>query len=749
MDGNERKSAPDDVDAAGTPAERLAQNGSSARPDGGRVDETSEMTGGAAANRAPSPANAAPPPGGDRGAEGTPPGAGARADAPTIPPAPTVPPAPTGPPAYGESRGAPPKIFDLPDAPGSSKAGTLVLGGAAAAEGRTTGPNPRIAGPAAPNSRPDGDPTTEESAPDRGRHFSPRGFTLADRNWLPVALAGIPILLLVLLIGGWAVDTAALSGQVMRNVEISGRSVGGLGEASLPEVMDEIDAEIADRPVIVTSGDRRYETTAGEMGLTLDSDATSEAALDAGRSDSLFTRPFTWAASFFSPRTVDVEYTVAESQVFTKLFELQANDIVGSQNPTIQRGEQGWVLVPGVNGEGVDPAVVSAELPTAAEADPTGAIEIEADRVPIAPQFTDEEAQALADRANTMTANGITLTAGDASRQVSAEQLSTWIAPTTTDGELDLVIQPDVVNAELAALFADVSAEPVDATFDLQNGTPVVVPSQQGITCCGPTSPDLIWQALNAGETTAAVEVTVTDPEVTTEEAQGLGIVGPVGGNHAWRDGGPTTAGAGFTTYHDCCAARVTNIHRMADIVRGTIVLPGETFSINDTVGERTADKGFVSAGAIAQGEHVDEIGGGVSQFATTTFNAAYFAGLDIPVYQAHSEYFSRYPLGREATMGYPNPDLQFTNNTPYGIMIWTSYTDTSLTVTLYSTPHATGEQTGISEEMEGQCRIVTTTRTRTWPDGRTENDTFRARYRPGPNLDCNGEPINPPPPPG
>ena len=344
-----------------------------------------------------------------------------------------------------------------------------------------------------------------------------------------------------------------------------------------------------------------------------------------------------------------------------------------------------------------------------------------------------------------MTANGLTLTAGDVSRQVDAATLRNWIGPTTAEGALDLAILPDKVNAGVAEIFSDLSAEPKDASFDLQNGTPVVVPSQQGVVCCGPTSPDLVWQALDGGTGTAALEVQVTEPELTTEAAQGLGITQPVGGNHAWRNGGPTTAGPGFTTYHDCCAARVTNIHRMADIVRGTVVLPGETFSINDVVGQRTASNGFVAAGAIREGEHVDEIGGGVSQFATTTFNAAYFAGLDIPVYQAHSEYFSRYPVGREATMGYPNPDLQFTNDTPYGIMVWTSYTDTSLTVTLYSTPHATGEQTGISESRNGQCRTVTTTRTRTWPDGRTENDTFRATYRPGANLGCDGQPINPP----
>jgi vancomycin resistance protein YoaR len=652
---------------------------------------------------------------------------------------------PPGPPAYGAERSGPPKIFDLPDEHRTD--GTIVLGGAAAAEGRTTGPNPRIAGPATKGSRPsgsgsgDGDEAAEGGA-ERGRHFS--SVAGGDRNWVPLALAAVPIVALVLLIGGWAVDTAALSGQVMRNVEVAGRSVGGLGEASLPDVMAEINDEVADRTVVVTSDDRRYETTAGELGLSVDPEATAEAALDAGRDDSLLTRPFTWLSSFFSPREVDVHYSVKESQVVAKMLELQGPELLAPHDPTVQLGDQGWVPVPGTPGQGVDTNEIVAALPEVAGAEPTGPIEIETETVEVAPRFTDAQAQELADRANTMTANGITLTAGESSVEVGAETLRTWIAPTTENGELDLVILPDVVNAALPELFSDLSAEPVNASFDLQGGTPVVVPSKQGITCCGPTSPDLVWEALTSGQATAALEVTITEPEITTEVAQGLGIVQPVGGSNAWRDGGPTTAGPGFTTYHDCCPARVTNIHRMADIVRGTVVLPGETFSVNDTVGERTTGKGFVPAGAIAQGEHVDEVGGGVSQFATTTFNAAYFAGLDIPVYQAHSEYFSRYPLGREATMGYPNPDLQFTNNTPYGIMIWTSYTDTSLTVTLYSTPHATGQQTGITETMEGQCRVVTTTRTRTWPDGRTENDTFRARYRPGPGLNCNGEPINP-----
>jgi hypothetical protein len=78
-----------------------------------------------------------------------------------------------------------------------------------------------------------------------------------------------------------------------------------------------------------------------------------------------------------------------------------------------------------------------------------------------------------------------------------------------------------------------------------------------------------------------------------------------------------------------------------------------------------------------------------------------------------------------------------FVNNTPYGILIDTSYTSSSLTVTLWSTPYITAEQTNISETASGACTVVTTTRTRSYPDGTTKNDNFRATYRPGEGLFC------------
>jgi vancomycin resistance protein YoaR len=645
--------------------------------------------------------------------------------------------------ADGEADDKPSGNGDTVQRPDSDGNRTLVLGGAAAAEGRTTGPNPRIAGPLPAEPRHaaggNGRAGVEEEAP-TGRHFrvspSTDGRVGGPPRWA-LALAALPVFVLVLLLVAWAIDTAALSGQVRRNVEVAGRPVGGLGEASLPEVMNSVAEEVVARPVRITSDDKVYETTAGEIGLALDEHATSEAALDVGRDDHLFMQPFSWLRSFFTPRDVDVRYTVSGPTATAKIVELQGADRTAPRDPTITLGQQGWAVVPGTPGQGLDTETLIDELPDAAAESRTGPIEVAIGSAPVAPNFTDKEAQQLADQANQMTANGLQLTAADTTKTVPAAQLRTWIGPTAEGGKLGLAINKDAVDKALPGVFADIIAPAQNARIVLGANGPTVVPSEQGVSCCGADSAKRVWTALSEGQPGAELEATTTEPALTTEAAQGLGVARPVCGNNAWRNGVATTAGPGFTTYYNPGEPRVTNIHRIADIVDGTLVLPGQEFSMNDVVGQRTLENGFVVAGAIRDGKHVDEVGGGVSQFATTTFNAAYFCGLDITAYQAHSEWFSRYPRGREATMGYPAPNLSFVNDTPYGILVDTSYTDTSVTVTMWSSPYARGEQVGSAESKSGACDVVTTTRRITYPDKPPATDTFTATYRPGPDQPC------------
>lgn len=558
------------------------------------------------------------------------------------------------------------------------------------------------------------------------------------RRWLLPAVL-VPVVLLVLLVIAWALDTG--SGEVARNVALAEMDVGGLSEDELAGRIDDLAERFADTAVRLDTGTAVYETTAGDIGLVVDKDETAQRALDVD-ADTIFPlRPFLWARSLVTERHVAARFQVDAEKLSSTVVELQGDDRTPPTEPAVELADGAFVVVPGIDGEGIDPEAVARALPAAAqEATHKGAdaIEIEVRRGPISPLGSEDAAVVAAEAAEALVREPLEVTTSAGPRSIDPAQMRAWVRLSSNpDGAVVVTFDPDAVRAGLRAAFADVEGHPVDAGFTLRDGVPVVVPDEPGLVCCGGDVAEVLLTALQAGERTVALELVEGPAAFTTAEAEAYRIKEAVGGNHAWRDGGPTTAEPGFTTYHDPTGARITNIHRIADLVRGVVIPPGGSFSVNDHVGKRTIENGFVPAGAIRNGEHVDEVGGGISQFATTTFNAAYFAGLQIDDYQAHSEYFSRYPRGREATMGYPAPDLRFTNNTPFGIMIWTSYTQTSLTVTLYSTAYATAEQTGIVEGTSGRCTTVTTTRTITYPDGKTEQDKFRARYRPPGSTTC------------
>jgi vancomycin resistance protein YoaR len=215
------------------------------------------------------------------------------------------------------------------------------------------------------------------------------------------------------------------------------------------------------------------------------------------------------------------------------------------------------------------------------------------------------------------------------------------------------------------------------------------------------------------------------EPKISAEQAATLGIKEIVGI---------------FTTKHPPNQPRVKNIHRIADLMRGQVILPGQTMSVNAIIGRRTPAKGFVNAPVIQEGLFAEDFGGGVSQFATTLFNAAFLAGLEFPEYQSHSIYLSRYPYGREATLNYPHPDLKIRNTTPYGVLIWPSYTGSAIGVTLYSTKTWKVTQTGQTKSPSGVCTRVRTERTRLrLSDNVTKKDAVFATYRPEEGVNCNG----------
>lgn len=195
---------------------------------------------------------------------------------------------------------------------------------------------------------------------------------------------------------------------------------------------------------------------------------------------------------------------------------------------------------------------------------------------------------------------------------------------------------------------------------------------------------------------------------------------------------------ASFTTYHNCCESRVTNIHVMADQLNGLVVQPGEVFSLNERLGPRLETDGYVPAGILLNGElyccdHPLNIGGGTSQMATTLYNAVFRNGFEIIDHRPHSRYIDRYPLGIEATLGYPSPDIVFRNDTFTPLTILTSYTNTSITVDLF------GDDLGrtTSWTVDGSATYsgggsVTVLRTVQEADGTIRNQTWFWTYLSG-----------------
>ena len=159
-----------------------------------------------------------------------------------------------------------------------------------------------------------------------------------------------------------------------------------------------------------------------------------------------------------------------------------------------------------------------------------------------------------------------------------------------------------------------------------------------------------------------------------------------------------------FTTeYTTRTEARTSNIHLASDMLNNTIVTAnGGTWDFNDITGERTEEKGFEVAGVVVGNTHSEDVGGGICQVATTVFNAVYEAGFPVLQRHNHSIYISAYPAGRDAAVSWKTPDLQWKNDSSSDVLVSMTYTDDTVTCTLYGVDPNYKVETKTGEWKEG-----------------------------------------------
>jgi vancomycin resistance protein YoaR len=515
------------------------------------------------------------------------------------------------------------------------------------------------------------------------KHLSSRSTPL---NALVVAIVAV----LVLLFTAYGLTRLLSRGEVMGRVEVAGTPIGGLDEGQALSALLGVEDDFVSRPAVFNIEGKFVSMQPPEAGLDIDEQAIADEAMRIGRNGNVFSEFAWWFGHVFDRVQLPVRGSVDDVAI-EAVFDTWDSEVISlPASPggvLLEEGEPAPVY-PKV-GTGVDRpgarAVVEATLL---------ALEPGSTAIPtttIVPVLTNEDVDRAVTEAESLLEGPIRLDHNETEATFSVEQLiEAFRSETLTESSPRIVnsFDPAIVDGFLDAIREDVEAEPVDARFEIEGDSISIVPGANGTAI---DADETAVRLAEAGLTTSRVGqlplVEAAEPEITTEYLEGLGIAHLV---------------SQFTTYHDCCQDRVINIQTIADAVDMTVILPGETFSLNDHVGERTLEKGYLPAGTIVAGELEDTVGGGVSQFTTTMYNAVFWGGYEDVEHKPHSYYFSRYPEGVEATLNWRTPDLRFRNNTDRGILIDTRYTDTSITVRIF------GENDGRTlkgEQSEGRSR--------------------------------------------
>ncbi|WP_370950212.1 VanW family protein [Amycolatopsis sp. cg5] len=534
----------------------------------------------------------------------------------------------------------------------------------------------------------------------------------------------------------WGADLLISNGSVPRGVTVAGVDVGGMSRDSAEK---ELRAKIEPRlssPVQVKAGDVTDQLAPKASGLTLDWPGTLDQAGDQPLN------PFTRIASFFSSREVGVATHADDAKLAQSLEQLRAKTDRDPIEGTIRFDEAEPVLVEAKQGQKLDvPAATQAVLAHWAAGQ---ALDLP---VALTPVQTNPDAlkAAFEQVAKPAVAGPLTIKGEGKDAKLEPAQIAAALSfePITLAPKID---QEKVVEAAGPQL-KSTEKEGKEASIVFEGGKPTVEPSVDGRGVDWEVSLKPMVDVLKlADKRELKATYKDTPAKVTTEQANELGVKEVIGE---------------FTT-GGFAADSGTNIRVVAGKVNGAIVKPGETFSLNGFTGPRGTKQGYVEAGVISDGAPGREVGGGISQFATTLYNAAYFAGMKDAGHKEHSYYISRYPAAREATVfqnhdGSSVIDLKFTNDSQTGVAIQTIWSPTSLTVKLWGTPRykvesIAGAHTNQTEPQPKagpaeNCHAsngapgFTTTDTRVLRDAATGREVSRStrtvKYNPQPKITC------------
>lgn len=267
----------------------------------------------------------------------------------------------------------------------------------------------------------------------------------------------------------------------------------------------------------------------------------------------------------------------------------------------------------------------------------------------------------------------ITLEIGSREVTISPEVIGSALNFVPNNEKLESRFDEKVIIDEISRQIPNIQTQATDAKFDFIGNKIVIIPAQEGIKF----EPGQLDAALSPvfrqkNNRTVNLDSAVIKPVVSTESLEALGIKEQL---------------SSFRQGFDYLPYREINVGQAAKYMDGKILKPGEIFSMNETIKERTTKNGYVKGIYIGEGGRFDfGLGGGVSIITSATWNAAFYAGLEKIEQRAHSVHIARYPPGLEATVSWPRLDLKFRNNTNNNILIKALPERDGITISMYGT---------------------------------------------------------------
>jgi vancomycin resistance protein YoaR len=545
------------------------------------------------------------------------------------------------------------------------------------------------------------------------------------RRYFIAATIGIFVLGVVFVATGYAGDEVIGTERVSRGVLARDMDLSRLTYDDVTGLVASYEAALISQPLTVVVEGDELTLDPADAGFEIDEASVATQAMTVRRSDDLISNLARWARTFTSTIEIEIPTTIDEEAVIEILDEWTATVLdTPAYEGTVKISNGRAVPEYPRAGLRID---VEAAIPLIhgqlARSDRTPVV---LPLIPLDPVITNADVDAAVAQASVLIDSAVVLTAADRDGTIvftSAGLASALWSEIVhkSPAVLEVGLDADTLREIASRSAENFTIPPIDATFTFDEETRElsVVASVIGQRVDLDRIPKVV---IAAAEGTGRGTIPMTDGDraaLTTEMAEDMGPLGEV---------------SSFTTKHPCCRSRVTNIQLLADAIGGSIVMPGETFSINDTAGERTTAGGYVRAGAIIDGriqccDSKINIGGGTSQFATTFYNAVFFGCYEDVFHQPHSLYFSRYPFVREATLGWPLPDVIFRNDSDAVVYIHTEYTPSSITVTFFGN---NGGRTCTSERSGN-----TVTRVMTHADGSVTTQDWTWKYRkPKPDPD-------------